>query len=317
MYPLSRRFIEEDIEDGSAQHPFLIKTAEDFRLFRNSIAAGTTFAGIWHRLVNDIDVQGITYNVISSTASYQGHFDGNFKIISNFSILNTTQYNAPVFGIINGSAGGNVKRLGLFNVNISSNSYFGAYSMGNAYTNIEQCFVTGIISTNNDGGGFVGSGWGANLLIRNCYANIKVTGPGTSKGGIAGIQASSTGVIENCLAIGSVESTNNTYAGGIVGQGLNGAIKNCVAAQSSVSATQAYRINGYGRSEINNYSLNSMLVKGVTVISSNQNSAHGADATIQQLYSKAFYRDTMGWDMENIWEIDEGNGFPRLRGFNY
>ncbi len=97
-------------------------------------------------------------------------------------------------------------------------------------------------------------------------------------------------------------------------------ISNCVSAFSSIYTSNAARgrIKGNAGNNLNNYALSTMTVNGVTIGTGTAANRDGANATESQLKSLAFYRGTMGWDMNSIWEIEtEGVTFPRLRGFDY
>ena len=294
-------------ENGTAQYPFLIKNEFDFVAFRNAIHNGNEFDGVYHKLMNDLDLSGITFGY---DGMYRGYFDGNFKVIRNFSQTRNS-YGGLFYNI-----GGGIKNLGVENINIDTHTASSNISVGglSAYNTgiIEGCYITGSIKPPvATSGGIVGRNYG---IIRNCFTNVIITGTGTYYGGITGA-IYPNGSVDKCIALGNVTSTNS-FIGGIIGGNQTPFIlSNCVASMSSINGSQAYRINGNSPTGgTNNYALNTMLVKGVTVTGT-ATSANGANATIQQLKSLAFYRDTMGWDMDNIWEIDDGNDFPKLRGF--
>ncbi len=304
---------------GTVEDPYLIWNAEDFRVFRNAITAGTTFSGVHHKLMNNIDLTGISFTTSTSSESYLGNFNGNFKIISNFSRSNFGTYSGGLFR----RTEGHIRNLGLENVNIdnrngTANNGNGGIT-GNNYGIIENCYVTGeIMPQNARTGGIVGY-CGTASVVRNCWTNVVISGSGARYAGIVG---SMFGIVENCYALGDLVSTNNTYVGGIAGD-TNGTftLRNCVAAMNSVRAgtdKMACRIVGNGATNTltNNYALNTMLVNGVIPTSNiGGNLPNGLSATITQLKSLAFYRDVMGWDMYNIWQIKEGMDFPKLRGF--
>jgi hypothetical protein len=302
-----------EIEDGTEQYPFLIKTASDFIAFRNSISGGETFAGLWHKLVNDIDLTGATFDPISKTESYNGNFEGNFKKINNFTAINTAS------GLFQKTTG-IIRNLGLENIDISITDDMFFYSVpnmraggisANGWGIIERCYVTGRI-TESVGVELVGgiSPDGGDNKI-DCWTNVEMNCTNISICfGIGG------GIVERCYALGDITGFN--MSGGIGSYSNNTGIKNCVAAMSKVSGI---RINGHQMGGgINNYALNTMLVNGSMVPDSDPisspASSFGKNTPISNLKSEAFYRNTMGWDMDMVWMIDEGNDFPKLKGFH-
>lgn len=322
-YPLHRRFIEKDIEDGSEQHPFLIKTAGDFQDFRNAIAAGNQFEGIYHKVVNDINLAEISFNPLPSTNNpithYKGHFNGNFKTISNFSVTTNAVQNAAIFG---STMGGSIKKTKFTNMYIKfsggGSSDVGCVAGHVANELIELCEFHGTIISNGQWatGGIIASCWGGNVTVKNCKTNLIVQ-TALQTGGIIATPSGSNITIESCLTLGTASGGNASNGGICMDRTSTTTIKNCVAAQSSISGSSgaARIVGGSSGSIINNYALDTMLVNG-NIVTGSVTSNHGANATVQQLKSLAFYRDMMGWDMD-IWTIDDGIDFPRLKGFNY
>ena len=160
---------------------------------------------------------------VDNTAAFAGSYDGDGYTISNLTITATTT-NQGMFGYINN--GGVVRNLGLVGINILSNgTNMGGITgqLVGSGSKVENCYVTGeITSTNSSGrlGGMVG------LLsagtVNGCYttATLKGTagsGNSTILGGIAGTIQSSA-IISNCVALNdSITLVNNTGIGRITG----------------------------------------------------------------------------------------------------
>jgi len=110
----------------------------------------------------------------------------------------------------------------------------------------------------------------------------------------------------------------------------NCTIKNCIAANDSIIATTAgaaiNRIGVDDGSNIfqNNYALNTIIIKdgnGNVTITSNLNTEAGMSKPKTDLQSRAFYTtagnwNTAAWDMTDVWNICDGEGFPWLRWQN-
>ena len=116
-------------------------------------------------LMKDIDLAGEEWVPIGGTSrSFSGVFDGNGHVIKNMSIRGNSEY----AGLFSKVYGGEIKNLGLENVNIKLTKgsgvkwcgglagYAGAFSERSTFTN---CYVTGKIDAGNvayEAGGLVG-----------------------------------------------------------------------------------------------------------------------------------------------------------------
>ena len=170
-------------------------------------------------MTQDIDMDGVTWKPIGDlnldnypnldfATTFRGSFDGNDKKISNLEI-NSASYCQGLFGAV--GPGGIVKNLGLENINIEGADYVGGIAGTNDGGTIENCYATGDVTVNGEGGGgIVGGNSGA---IKNCYFVGDVKGY-EEVGGIVG--SNDDGTIENCYSTANVTG-DTTRAGGIVG----------------------------------------------------------------------------------------------------
>ena len=187
--------------------------------------------GINITLTADIALKGIDWTPIGKddNKAYTGTFDGNGKTITGLTVTGSDQY-VGLFGHI--GSGGKVMNVKLEGVQIESDNEMSAVGgvVGYSYGNIENCSVSGSVSSNSTAGGVVG----AQLVgsITGCSSSATVKGVAYA-GGIAGYTnggASLTG----CYATDSVSVENNTtsaaYAGGVVGNnGSSSTLKACYA----------------------------------------------------------------------------------------
>ncbi len=187
--------------------------------------------GINITLTADIALKGIDWTPIGIDYNHQytGTFDGGDHTITGLTVTGSDQY-AGLFGYI--GSGGKVMNVKLEGVQIESDNEMSAVGgvVGYSYGNIENCSVSGSVSSNSTAGGVVG----AQLVgsITGCSSSATVKGVAYA-GGIAGYTnggASLTG----CYATGSVSVENNTtsaaYAGGVVGNnGSSSTLKACYA----------------------------------------------------------------------------------------
>ena len=186
-------------------------------------------------LTADIDLTGKEWTPIGTSGnSYTGTFDGNGKTITGLKITGSNDY-AGLFGFI--GSGGTVKNVVLEDVQITSDNSSGLAGgvAGYSWGNIENCSVSGSVSSNSTAGGVVGTQLGGSITGCSSSATVK----GTQKaGGMAGATnggASLTG----CYATGEVtlesSGSDNYFAGGVVGN--NGGISTLTACYATGSVS--------------------------------------------------------------------------------
>ena len=186
--------------------------------------------GINITLTNNIDLTGIDWTPIGIDYNHQytGTFDGGGHTITGLAVTGSDQY-AGLFGRI--GSGGTVKNVVLENVQITSDYQYGyvggvaGYSRGN----IENCSVSGSVSSRCTAGGVVGQQFGGSITLCGSSATVKGTG---EVGGVAG-KTDNSATLTACYATGNVTferaSTINTFAGGVVGYNGGGTLTACYA----------------------------------------------------------------------------------------
>ena len=184
-------------------------------------------------------------------------------------------------------------------------------------TNHKACYAGGITGLNN------GS-------ITDCYSSADVNS-GIVDGSVAnnelqqyagGITGYNYGAITRCFASGDLFAVK--FGAGVVGynDGVNATTSNCFAINDRIDVSNetgiALRVigglkNNAPTPESNNYALETMVVSvnNVTQVIYDD-LLHGFSRTLEILKQGATYSGN-GWDMENVWDIDEGMGFPFLR----
>ena len=215
----------------------------------------------------------------------------------------------------------------------ASDSYYSSYSCAgglvgaNYFSSINDCYATGGVTataSSSYAGGIVG--YASSSPISDCYATGDVTATSshssTFVGGLVGYTDSSFSsfTISNCYATGDVTaiSSDSYYscAGGLVGN-TNSNITASVAANNSVTGENMGRmphvgsIAGYANQSTDIadcYYKETMVLDG----GGSSDAVSGQSATISELTSRAFYAN-LGWDMDEIWSIQEGISLPKLR----
>ena len=249
--------------DGTAAHPYEIKTADQLETFRDLVNGEGGNPDAHAKLMNDIDLssvcgenagesgQSVSWTPIGNEDHlYTGTFDGNGNTISGLYINNSTADYQGLFGRVNGgtvqnlTVSGNVSGDrhvgGVVGYNSSgtvtgctfsgSGSVTGREDVGGVVGSnsgtVENCYNTGKVSGHDSGSGsYVGGvvGLNRNGSVENCYNTVIVTGTDDYVGGVVGYNGSSS-TVENCYNTGSV--TGSYYVGGVVGRN-DGSVKNC------------------------------------------------------------------------------------------
>jgi hypothetical protein len=195
---------------GTEDDPYLITTWADLHGIRNSLSS-------YYKLANDLSSSTSDYSTYNSgqgfvpigafATPFTGTLDGDGHIISDLLMYNNSRGYVGLFNYPNGAT---VANLGLVNVNISGQNNVGAFftRMGGT-TNIYNSYVTGTINSTDYVGGICGHC--QSLTIRNCYANVNITGRDTV-GGIGGYLGTA---LYNSYSTGHI--TANSYIGGLFG----------------------------------------------------------------------------------------------------
>ena len=188
-------------------------------------------------LTNNIDLTGIDWTPIgtSFSNSYTGTFNGGGHTITGLTVTGSNEY-AGLFGRI--GSGGKVMNVKLEGVQIESDNEMSAVGgvVGYSYGNIENCSVSGSVSSNSTAGGVVGAQLGGSITGCNTSATVKGV---TYAGGIAGY-TNGGGSLTGCYATGSISVENNTtnaaWAGGVVGSNGSSTLTACYTTGSVTSS---------------------------------------------------------------------------------
>ena len=171
----------------------------------------------------------------SISNAYKGTFNGGGHTITGLTVTGSNEY-AGLFGRI--GSGGKVMNVKLEGVQIESDNEMSAVGgvVGYSYGNIENCSVSGSVSSNSTAGGVVGAQLSGSITGCNTSATVKGV---TYAGGIAGY-TNGGGSLTGCYATGSISVENNTtnaaWAGGVVGSNGSSTLTACYATGSVTSS---------------------------------------------------------------------------------
>lgn len=166
--------------DGSASKPYLISNAKELAYFRNQVNELTDskrandFKDKYFMLTADIDLNGQEWTPIGLTANegFNGNFDGNGKVVSNFKITNSTEIFNGFFGHIDECT---VSNLGITNASINVSKGNAGVILSRGQGNFKNCYVENstVVSIGGRACGFAGSIRKVSAYT-NCYV-AKVT----------------------------------------------------------------------------------------------------------------------------------------------
>lgn len=220
-------------DDG--QGNYTVTSAEGLKNIAELVNNGDIDINI--TLDNDIDLSDINWTPIGDYYNrYTGTFDGGNYTITGLTVTGSNEY-AGLFGRI--GSGGTVKNVVLKDVQIESDNQYGCVGgvAGNSDGNIENCSVSGSVSSRHTAGGVVGQQFGGSITLCGSSATVKGTG---EVGGVAG-KTDNSATLTACYATGNVTferaSTINTFAGGVVGFNGTGSILTACYATGNVTGT--------------------------------------------------------------------------------
>lgn len=234
------------------------------------------------------------------------------------------------------SGSSNVERCMVIGASFSGGMVGGLLGLGYDNTRVNECVVEcNEVRGSNTSGGLVGCSNSCTLNNNRVYVNM-IKCDGTSAkyaGGILGYQLN-FGTLEYNLFEGRVSCKNNNYEDRYVG-GIAGSTGSCggnVAICDSVISlgpeisidhkysTNIGRIAGSGGSDPTsvyaNRAYNQMVLykngSSIYYLTAPDNYLNGMGVGNIMLKSKSMYSG-MGWDMDNIWTIEDGKTYPRLK----
>ena len=212
----------QNYEEGkqAGETDFYIYEPEDLVAFENLSSSGEQFINDTIYLANNIDMEGITYQVDSSNAEFCGIIDGQNYTISNFTSTNGLvyrtgyQYYSVETSYIN--YGAEIKNIKFENINIqSSNDNVGGIVNSQNYGSLifTNCHIlSGTISGESGTGGMLGYG---SATIEKCSNNANISGS-RDIGGLVGLASNVT--IKNSYNTGNIITSSSTSnVGGLIG----------------------------------------------------------------------------------------------------
>lgn len=214
--------------DGTAANPYVILRPEQLDHMHDVLIKDSM---IYFVLGADVDMEGYEWKQLNSSDNnyrYWINFDGQGHIIRNLTPVGNKYY--PSFF---GTMCGEIRNTGFVDAKVDGTASGAAVIGGtlghstfkdaedNLYpVIIENCYVTGSVTSKGYVGAIGGTLGNSPVVIRNCYSAVSITGNGTSanySGGLVG-RVRTNLTMENCYAAAPVSAP---IAGGIVSGGQN------------------------------------------------------------------------------------------------
>jgi arylsulfatase B len=312
--------------------PYPVTAYEDFMVVRNNLDKE-------FYLTNDIVIPdgiewiplGAALNDDNAPVKFNGIIEGNGFSVKNINIATEGAFKGFIGQIENGW----IKNLGIENVNIKGLTPVGGLAglmLGN--NRLFQVFVTGTIQGTEDVGGFAGKSSATSNVIANCYVHADINGNATANtkvGGFIGHVTSSALSVINAYIAGSVSANNTSsasnYAGGLFGiiNSNNTVVADIIKANSVAVVTD--EISGGTPNLFFGTALQSKTLIYNDIYARNDiqlsyagtNHGSGAGIVTQDMLlspgdfsNQSFYQNTLGWDFNSIWKMQDGKVFPVL-----
>ncbi|MCP4710989.1 MAG: hypothetical protein GY869_20385, partial [Planctomycetes bacterium] len=135
---------------GDWHDPYQIRTAAEFAL----ISRHASILNKHYRLMNDLDLTGVSIDPIGELRVFEGKFDGNGFVIRGLKIDQAGGDNVGLFSKINYM--GEIKNLRLEDVEIRGGRWSGGLLGFNQGGKVSGCSIQGVISGEYQVGGLIG-----------------------------------------------------------------------------------------------------------------------------------------------------------------
>ena len=314
--------------DGTKDSPYVILRPEQLDHMHDVLVQDQM---VYFVLEADVDMEGFDWKQLNTSENsyrYWINFDGRGHIIRNLTPYGTKYY--PSFF---GTMCGEIRNTGFVDAKVDGTASGAAVIGGtlghstfrdsedNLYpVVIENCYVTGTITSKGYVGAIGGTLGNSPIIIRNCYSAVTITGNGSSanySGGLVG-RVRTDLTIENCYAAAPVSSP---VAGGIVAGGQNsstpGSIyRNVIAWNPSVDGATASPFGITTDLDVlsNIYTFADMLLNG-ELVEGGLNHMELCD--IAGSWGAPWYRDPTAGNGYPIlqWQYDRGD-YRQICGFD-
>jgi len=314
--------------DGTKDNPYVILRSEQLDHMHDVLKQDEM---VYFVLEADVDMEGYDWKQLNTSENsyrYWINFDGKGHIIRNLT-PNGAKYYPSFFGTMCGE----IRNTGFVDAKVDA-AASGAAIIGGTLGHstfkdaegnllpviIENCYMTGTITSKGYVGAIGGTLGNSPITIRNCYSAVSITGNGSSanySGGLVG-RVRTDLTIENCYAAAPVVSP---IAGGIVAGGQNSSTPGCIysnviAWNPSVDGTTVSPFGITTELDVlsHTYTFADMLLNGEPV---GDGKSHTELCEIVGKWGAPWYKDPTAGNGYPIlqWQFERGD-FRELCGFS-
>ena len=315
--------------DGTQENPYVILRPEQLDHMHDVLIETQM---VYFVLGADVDMEGYEWKQLNTSEhsyKYWINFDGQGHVIRNLTPLGKNYY--PSFF---GTMCGEIRNTGFVDAKVDATASGAAViggalghstfkdAEGNLYpVIIENCYVTGSVTSKGYVGAIGGTLGNSPVIIRNCYSAVSVTGNGSSanySGGLVG-RVRTNLTMEKCYAAAPVSSP---VAGGIVAGAQNSSTpsstySNVIAWNPSVEGTTVDPFGATIEADVlsNIYTFADMLVNGQP--SDAEGLGHMELCDIAGAWGAPWYHDPTAGNGDPIlqWQYDRGD-YREICGFD-
>ena len=315
--------------DGTKDNPYIISRPEQLDNMHNVLVKEQM---VYFEMDADVDMAGFNWQQLNTANTNYLNWitlDGKGHIIYNLTPDGSRGY-PSFFGIMCGE----IRNVGFVNAKVDASGsgagiicgYMGHNTFKDAEENlypviVENCYVTGDITSKGYVGAIGGTLHSSPITIRNCYSAVNMVGNGGSAnycGGLVGrIRSGLT--IENCYAAGTI---NSPIAGGIVAGARTSSTppsiyNNVIAWNSSVSGDNTALAFG---ATLDGDELNNVYVLADMTVNDNPVEDGKTHAELQQIagtWGTPWYKNPAAGNGYPIlqWQYDRGD-YRQICGFS-
>jgi len=197
----------------NAQGVYEIYSLEQLCLLSDMVKNGNRFENQSFVLMNDIDMQGRTFQPIGGggyaaddTIPFHGNFDGNGHVVKNLLIYEPDKSDVGFFGKMHGCT---IENFGIDSGVVYGNERVAGLIGTTGEMTIKNCYNrANIIANGMHVGGIVGQ-LSPGSSVQNCYNNADIKSYHSVAGGVVGYISSTTNAtIENCYHVGTLTDTH-------------------------------------------------------------------------------------------------------------
>ncbi|MFB1064827.1 hypothetical protein [Natrinema sp. H-ect4] len=279
--------------DGSSSNPYQIETTQQLQDMQNDLSAN-------YVLISDIDASGFSFSSVGDYSNqFTGVLDGQGYVVESLTIDEGNSDNVGLIGAT--GSGGELKNIGLVNMNITGSSWTGGL-VGWNEGSISNSFSTGSVSGSTQVGGLLGYSSGS---VSSSYSTGSVSG-GDRVGGLVGNIYQ--GTVSDSYSMSSV--SGDGYVGGLVGNNNQGTVSDSYS-MGSVSGDSGVGglVGNNGGSVSDSY--------WDTESSGQSSSAGGTGLTTSEMQGQEAETNMSGFDFTNNWStVNSEDGDASADGYS-